>query len=147
MGSKVLLDGLVQKFESYLKQLEKELLAYTDESKLWETPLPINNSAGNLALHLVGNLNHFIGHSIGKTDYIRDRDGEFSAQNIPIAAIVEDIRKCKAEIVPFLYKLEANQLVDTFPFDFGNDFRPNTTYFLLHILTHLSYHIGQNKLS
>ena len=36
--------------------LRNELLAYPDESQIWARPAGTPNSAGNLALHLVGNL-------------------------------------------------------------------------------------------
>ena len=41
-----------------LDNLHKEIFAYSDESQLWITKGEIKNSAGNLALHLIGNVNH-----------------------------------------------------------------------------------------
>jgi hypothetical protein len=40
----------------------------------------ISNSAGNLCLHLIGNLNHFIGATLGNTGYVRNREQEFSSK-------------------------------------------------------------------
>ena len=38
----------------------------------------ISNSGGNLALHLIGNINHFFGANLGGTGFVRKRDLEFS---------------------------------------------------------------------
>ena len=53
--------------ERDLLKLKEELSAYTNEADLWKTPAGISNSAGNLALHLIGNLNHFIGATLGNS--------------------------------------------------------------------------------
>ncbi len=143
MQSELFLKGLVQKFNSNLKHLEKDLSAYKDESKLWIAPNEINNSAGNLAVHLVGNLNHFIGNALGNTGYIRQRDLEFFIKDKPVAEILEEIAACKENIIPILLTLDDEVLDGDFPFDFGDDFKPNTAYFLMHLLHHLSYHVGQ----
>ena len=55
-----------------LRALRREIEAYSDERLLWETRGGITNSAGNLALHLCGNLQHFIGARLGNTGYVRD---------------------------------------------------------------------------
>ena len=48
-----------------LEGLRAQINAYAEEEQLWEVPEGISNSAGTLALHLVGNLRHFIGAQIG----------------------------------------------------------------------------------
>lgn len=44
-----------------LRSLREELAAYDDERLIWVLPPYLKNSAGTLAMHLVGNLRHFIG--------------------------------------------------------------------------------------
>jgi len=44
-----------------LLKLKEEINLYTNEADLWIVRHDIKNSAGSLALHLVGNLNHYIG--------------------------------------------------------------------------------------
>ena len=51
----------------------------------------ISNSAGNLCLHLIGNLNTYIGAQIGKTNYIRNRELEFSQKDIQQAELIAQI--------------------------------------------------------
>jgi len=53
-----------------LKKLQHEIAAYEDEIIFWKTADRIGNSAGNLCLHLIGNLNSYIGATLGTTGYI-----------------------------------------------------------------------------
>jgi hypothetical protein len=69
-------------FERDLNKLKEEINLYKEESNLWKIEKNISNSAGNLALHLIGNLHHFIGAVLGNTGYVREREKEFSAVNI-----------------------------------------------------------------
>ena len=75
-----------------LDRLIKELSAYSDEKIIWQTEGEVNNSAGHLSLHLIGNLNHFIGHVMGGTDYERDRDNEFQGLPVPVTILVNQAR-------------------------------------------------------
>ena len=80
-------------FRRDLEKLKQEITLYNDESNLWKVEKGIANSAGNLCLHLVGNLNAYIGAEIGKTGYTRHRDLEFSLKNIPgneLVKMIED---------------------------------------------------------
>jgi hypothetical protein len=72
-----------------LERLKREVELYTNESNLWKVDKDIANSAGNLCLHLVGNLNTYVGKEIGKTDCIRNRELEFSSTNIPKVELIK----------------------------------------------------------
>ena len=74
-----------------LKRLKNEINLYSNEASLWKVEKQIANSAGNLCLHLLGNLNTYIGAELGKTNYIRDRELEFSLKDIPRAELIEKI--------------------------------------------------------
>src|ERR1041384_649946 len=65
-----------------LRSLRLELEAYHDESLIWAQPAGLPNSTGTLALHLAGNLRHYVGAVLGGNGYIRDRDLEFSARGL-----------------------------------------------------------------
>ncbi|HCX22935.1 MAG TPA: DinB superfamily protein, partial [Cytophagales bacterium] len=73
---------LAELFTRDLNRLIKELEQYPNEEQLWVVTEGINNSAGTLTLHLIGNLNHFFGAILGNTGYIRNREAEFSDRNI-----------------------------------------------------------------
>jgi len=61
-----------------LEKLKEEIAAYQNEEKLWHIEKNIANSAGNMCLHLVGNLNTYIGAAYGETGYVRNRPDEFA---------------------------------------------------------------------
>ena len=133
---------LITLFEKDLNILIREVDSYSEESDLWKTAPGITNSAGNLALHLVGNLQHFIGAVSGDTGYVRNREAEFSDRNVPKAKILQDIQETIAVVSATLTKLNDEQLNDIYPIEvFG---KPMTTlHFLVHLEGHLNYHLGQ----
>ncbi|MCX8491168.1 MAG: DinB superfamily protein, partial [Cyclobacteriaceae bacterium] len=68
--------------DRYLTALEKELALYSPEGLIWATMGDVKNSAGNLSLHLCGNLQHYIGVVFGNSGYSRNSENEFAAQGI-----------------------------------------------------------------
>ena len=80
-------------FERDMLKLKEEISLYKDETNLWKVENTISNSAGNLCLHLIGNLKHFIGATLGNTGYVRQRELEFSSKNIPRSELHSEIDK------------------------------------------------------
>ena len=133
---------LTEIFIRELDKLEVEINAYTDESKLWLVKGEIKNSAGNLCLHITGNLQHFIGAVLGKTGYVRNRDAEFSEKNIPCSGLIGLIHTSKQVINDTLNQLTDENLTDKYPLQvFGKEM--TTRFFLIYLTTHLTYHLGQ----
>ena len=137
-----MIETLKQLFTRDLMILKKEINLYRAESDLWVLAEGIENSGGNLCLHLIGNLNHFIGAIIGKTDYIRKRDLEFSLKNIPRSELISEIDNTRDTITNTLEGLSVSNLGEEYPVLV---FKEKTTvgFFLIHLLTHLTYHRGQ----
>jgi len=134
--------SLIKIFDLRLSKLNKELALYTDENCLWKTPKGINNSGGNLYLHLIGNLNHFIGAVLGNSGYKRKRDEEFVIKNIPISDLQKQIDATKEVVINTLKKLNSDDFDAIYPINvFGTEM--TTTYFLIHLTGHLNYHLGQ----
>ena len=129
-------------FERDLKRLKNEIDLYDNENNLWEIEKNITNSAGNLCLHIIGNLNTQIGKEIGKTDYIRNRELEFSLKHISKVQLLKNIDKTILVIDSALNKLTQEDLIKEYPV-IVFDTATSTEYLLLHLTTHLSYHIGQ----
>lgn len=138
----MLINNLQQLFTRDLNKLKEEIKLYKNESKLWITEKDISNSAGNLCLHLVGNLNTFIGAVIGETGYIRNRPEEFSAKNIQRDTLIDSIDKVISVVQDSLSKLPEEHLGKEYPLKV---FDKPLTYeqFLLHLSGHLMYHLGQ----
>lgn len=133
---------LAEIYERDLNKLKAEIEAYDNEGDLWRTDGRITNSAGNLCLHLAGNLRHFFGSVLGGTSYERDRDGEFSSGYVPRGQMLAEIDAALGDIKSVLASISEEDLAADYPIDvFG---RPMTTaYFLTHLSTHFNYHLGQ----
>ena len=82
-----------------LTRLVQEISAFPDTATLWQTRAGITNSAGNLALHLEGNLREFIGRQLGKMDYTRDRPREFTDTAIDQEELIERLAAVR-EVIP-----------------------------------------------
>jgi hypothetical protein len=133
---------LIEIFERDLLQLKKEIESYDDENKLWIIGEGTSNSAGNLCLHLIGNLNHFIGATLGNTGYVRNRDDEFSLKNIPRKELLNNIDKTIGVVKTSLGNLSEKDFEKDFPLDKHGKF-VTTNFMLLHLVTHFNYHLGQ----
>nr|WP_315199194.1 DinB family protein [uncultured Flavobacterium sp.] len=129
-------------FNRDLNKLKLEIDSYNNESKIWHTEKSILNSGGNLCLHLIGNLNTYIGAQIGNTNYIRDRELEFSNKFIPKSTLLAQIDATITMINNTLNKLIDEDLKQEHPFlVFEN--KTSVEYLLMHLTTHLTYHLGQ----
>lgn len=138
----MLKESLLEIFERDLNKLKDEISLYNDENSLWIIKNEISNSAGNLCLHLIGNLNHFIGAILGKTGYVRDRENEFSSKNISSKELINEIEKVIKVVCNTLNKLSAEDFEKDFPVQ-KHDKIVKTDFMLLHLLTHFNYHLGQ----
>jgi uncharacterized damage-inducible protein DinB len=138
----MLTETLNQLFQRDLEKLKSEINLYQKEENLWLTTANISNSAGNLCLHLVGNLNAFIGAALGKTNYIRHRDLEFSLKNIPKAELTTRIENTMKVVEASLNGLSESRLSEDFPIKVFQE-KTSTGYMLFHLTTHLAYHLGQ----
>lgn len=125
-----------------LRSLRRELEAYPDEKLLWALPPGLPNSAGTLALHLAGNLRHYVGALLGGTGYVRHRDEEFAARDVPRAALLEQISEAEAAIASTLPRLSEEQMSLPFPEPI-RDQHLTTGELLLQLAVHLGYHLGQ----
>jgi len=135
---------LITLYKRNLLKLQDELNAYADESNIWQIRDGISNSAGNLALHLVGNLNHFIGAVLGESGYVRERDKEFSLKNIPRHEIIRSIDTTIAIIQFALSKISDEDMNRPYPETLPILKDDNSIRFMLvHLTVHLSYHLGQ----
>ncbi|MDO5981281.1 DinB family protein [Flavivirga spongiicola] len=133
---------LIKIFTRDLNKLKIEIDAYKSEENLWLLDKEITNSAGNLCLHIVGNLNHFIGTILGGSGYIRQRDLEFSLKNVLKTELLQQIDDTIQLVESVLVKLSAEDLEKQYPMVVFKE-PMSTEYFLVHLTTHLSYHLGQ----
>ncbi|WP_426430057.1 DinB family protein [Winogradskyella sp. HB-48] len=138
----MLTETLIKLFKRDLEKLKQEIEAYKEEENLWIVANEISNSAGNLCLHIIGNLNHFIGAVLGDTGYIRQRDLEFSLKDIPVIEMIRQIDDTISVVEIALSKLAEEDLQTEYSQNPFEDYM-STEFFLVHLLTHLTYHLGQ----
>jgi len=135
-------DTLKVLFKRDLEQVKTEIKLYTIEEDLWIINKSISNSAGNLCLHIIGNLNATIGAGLTKTGYIRQRELEFSLKGISRAKLISQIDALIITIENGLNSLTESQMTDDFPDTIWKKSH-KTEYTLVLLISHLSYHLGQ----
>jgi uncharacterized damage-inducible protein DinB len=129
-------------FQGDLDKLKTEITSYKDEQNIWKISGEILNSAGNLCLHLCGNLQHFVGAVLGNSGYVRKRDEEFSKKNVPIRELVTEIELTIEILKKTFAEMKEDDLQKIYPINvFG--YEMTTEYLLTHMATHFSYHLGQ----
>ena len=138
----MLIQTLKTLFTRDLERVRKEIELYKIEKNIWVTDQQIPNSAGNLCLHLVGNLNTYIGQQLGKTDYVRYRDLEFSLKNIPRVELIKKVNETIIVVENALDQVTEEQLQKEYPM-LALQEKTSTEFFLVHLVAHLSYHLGQ----
>jgi hypothetical protein len=129
-------------FEKDINKLIEEIGLFKSEEDIWKIKDGISNSAGNLTLHLIGNLNHFIGATLGNSGYVRERDKEFSEKNIPRTQLIEALNSTVSVIKQTLAALPEEDLKKDFPAAINQKII-STEYMLVYLLNHFNNHLGQ----
>ena len=125
-----------------LRALRREIEAYPNEKDIWEVPAGIGNSAGTLALHLAGNLQHYLGARLGRTSYVRNRDAEFARRGVSRPDILEELDAANIAITRAFERISDSDLVEAYPEKIsGNTL--TTAEWLVHLVAHMGYHLGQ----
>ncbi|MDF7811391.1 DUF1572 family protein [Hymenobacter sp. YC55] len=138
----MLTDTLRLLFSRDLNRVKQELALYNNEQLIWHIEKGIANSAGNLCLHLIGNLNTYIGAELGGIAYIRHRDLEFSLKNIPRPELLEKLEETSRRVDVSLGNVGPEVLAQEYPLLVFEQ-KTSTEYFLVHLAAHLTYHLGQ----
>ena len=129
-------------YERDLLKLIEEINSFKNEENLWRIHGSVKNSSGNLALHIVGGLNHLIGATLAHSGYIRNRDQEFIRKDVERKVLVAQLEELIPMINKTLNTLTPYQMDVDYPIFFD---KPNTSisYVLVQLLAHLNYHLGQ----
>jgi uncharacterized damage-inducible protein DinB len=138
----MLIDTLIQLFERDLNRLKTEIGLYKEEATIWKIEKGISNSAGNLTLHLIGNLNTYIGKELGGTGYVRNRELEFSTKFVKRDLLLEQLNATLEMVKNTLSGLSNEDLNQEYPILVFTE-KTTTEYLLVHLTTHLTYHLGQ----
>jgi hypothetical protein len=130
--------ALVRELEGF----KRELALFPDDESVWTTSSGVTNSAGNLALHVAGNLQHFIGAVLGGTGYVRNRELEFGQRSGPRENIYAELDAAIVVVRRVLPSVSIERFAEEFPEQLmGMTFRTST--FLVHLCAHAGFHLGQ----
>lgn len=134
-------ETLSQLFARDFESLESEIFEFNNPDNLWITGPGITNSSGNLALHLAGNLEHYLGAILLNSGYVRDREFEFGGK-VDKDELISRIRSARKSVQQTLNQLTTDDLNKKYPLEpFG--FEMTKEYFFMHLYSHFSYHLGQ----
>jgi hypothetical protein len=133
---------LAEFYEKDLNKLLEEVNLFQNEGDLWKTTGTVKNSCGNLVLHIVGGLNHYVGATLAHTLYIRNRDEEFSRKGVSRKELVEQLEKLVPLVKQTVSALTQKDMEAEFPIFFDKP-KTTTAYVLIRLLAHLDYHLGQ----
>ena len=125
-----------------LQTFERELDLFAEEAAIWTAAPPLCNSAANLALHVAGNLQYFVGAVLGGTGYVRDRDREFARRSGPRADVQAELQAAMRAVMETLPGLPEERFAREYP-EPVNGVRMRTDRFLMHLCVHAGYHLGQ----
>ena len=133
---------LAELFRRDLTRLLQEIEAFPDDATLWKTLPGFTNPAGNLVLHLEGNLREYVGRQLGEVEFQRNRPLEFSASEGQRQELVRRIAEVRDLVCAAVAVLTPEQMSGVFPEVVLG--APTTVGQLLAALYgHLSYHMGQ----
>lgn len=137
-----LLNELIPLYDRDLKALRNEIESYPDDASVWKKTLGISNPGGNVFLHLMGNLNTFLGAVYANTGYVRDRPLEFSATGISRAKLLAMLDEIHPIVLQVLRDFPAENLGEIYPINIFDE-EKTVSYIFIHLETHLAYHLGQ----
>ncbi|MFM1933974.1 MAG: hypothetical protein RL360_854 [Bacteroidota bacterium] len=138
----MILNSLISLYDRDLKALRKEIESYQVESVIWEKADGISNPAGNVFLHLMGNLNTFFGAVYAETGYVRDRPLEFSDTGLSRAILLARLDEIHPIVLSVLKEFPESELGSTYPIKIFDE-EKTVVFIFIHLATHLSYHLGQ----
>ncbi|MDT3695275.1 MAG: DUF1572 family protein [Ignavibacterium sp.] len=137
-----MIDGIKSSIVRDLDKLKREISSYKNSENIWKKKEDIPYSAANLCLHLLGNLNHFIGAVIGKSGYIRNRDLELSQNDISVSELIKQIDETVVVVEKTLDNITDEILNQDYPLLFNNQ-RITNCQMLINTVCYLNYHLGQ----
>ncbi len=133
---------LADLFRRDIARLGQQVNGFPDDSTLWAILPGTTNSAGNLALHVEGNLREYIGRQLGGVPYERRRPLEFSSTGLTRGELAGRVTALQTLIPEIVLGLTEQVLDAPFPEEVLG-IPLSTRQFVIHLLGHLNYHLGQ----
>ena len=126
--------------EQYWPRLRECVASLTDE-QVWWRPNDQSNSAGNLLLHLNGNVRQWLITSFTRVDDARDRPAEFGERAmISTSALLEKLGATLQEASAVLERLTEADLAALYEIQ---GYQVNGLHAVYHVVEHFGMHYGQ----
>jgi hypothetical protein len=135
-------EELAREFRRDLLRLRQQIGAFPDDATLWQVLPGVTNSAGNLILHLEGNLREYIGRQLGGISFTRNRPLEFSASGVSRAELDARLMQVADQLSAVIAGLSPEQMEREYP-EVVLAGPLSTGEFLLHLYGHMNWHFGQ----
>lgn len=124
----------------YLPRIVRCLEKLSPE-QIWWRPNQAANSAGNLVLHLAGNVRQWIISGLGGAPDVRQRDKEFAERSpLPRRVLLGRLQQTVEEACRVLRKLSAEDLARAYSIQ---GYRVTGLAATYHVAEHFSHHAGQ----
>jgi uncharacterized damage-inducible protein DinB len=118
-----------------------ECLQQLSEEEIWWRPNSASNSAGNLVLHLCGNVRQWIIAGLGGAEDRRDRDREFAERGpIPRQALVTQLRRTIRDACRVIARLSDDSLSRKYEIQ---GYRVTGMDAAVRVAEHFGHHTGQ----
>lgn len=135
-------NSLAPLFRRDLTRLGQQIDALPNDDALWQTLPGVTNAAGNLVLHIEGNLREYVGRQLGKLPYRRNRELEFSLQGMSRSELGARIGELRLSIPSVIEGITLEQMEMEYP-EVVLGVAVSTQQFLIHLYGHLNWHLGQ----
>ena len=125
----------------HLTRQIQECLNGLQLEQIWWRPNKASNAIGNLVLHCVGSTRFYIGHVIGNSNFVRNRDAEFSERrSLPAAELLARLNIAIKEADDVLSHLDPTTLLT--PAE--RALKPAIVMDIISLqVTHYALHLGQ----
>jgi len=124
----------------YLPSIERAVASLSEE-EMWWRPNEASNSAGNLILHLTGNVKEWILGGVGRLPYERNRQQEFD-ERTPVSkdALLARLKTVIGEADGVIGRVTDADLLEVRKIH-GHDI--TVLHAIYHVIEHFSTHTGQ----
>ena len=140
-------DSIREIVESLLFRMDEKTgmvlkcLDMLSEEEVWQRPNEASNSAGNLMLHLCGNITQYAIAALGHNEDVRERDLEFSTQGGPSKQqLIDKLGAVLAEARQIMLSRSAQQWLAEYRVQ---GFLLSGIGIAVHVVEHYAYHTGQ----
>lgn len=129
-----------------VRKLEQMTAAITlclgklNDDQIWQRDHANENTIGNLVLHLCGNVQQWIGYSIGGDPDTRDRPAEFSATDLPRPELEAKLQSVIDHALTILRQFPPGELAKVVQTQNGQSTALEAIY---QVVGHFQQHAGQ----